>query len=179
MPNVPLTIAIVVGAGVAGVAALAATKSDVFQVQRSIRIAAPPEKIFPLINDLHNFGSWSPYEKKDPAMKRTFSGPASGTGAAYEWDGDKNVGKGRMEIADTSPPSKVTINLHMLKPFAASNIVEFTLVPQGEATDVTWAMRGKTPFFAKFIHVFIDMDNMVGGDFASGLANLKAAAEKS
>lgn len=179
MPNVLLTIAIVVASGVAGVVVLAATKPDVFQVQRSIRIAAPPEKIFPLINDLHNFGSWSPYEKKDPAMKRTFSGPASGTGAAYEWDGDKNVGKGRMEIADTSPPSKVTINLDMLKPFAASNIVEFTLVPQGDATDVTWAMQGKTPFIAKVVHVFIDMDTMVGGDFATGLTNLKAAAEKS
>jgi uncharacterized protein YndB with AHSA1/START domain len=156
----------------------AATKPDVFRVQRAASIKAPPEKIFPFVNDLHRFGAWSPYGKKDPAMKRTFSGPESGSGAVYEWDGDKNVGQGRMEISDTSPPSRVTIRLDFLRPFEAHNMVEFTLAPKGDATDVTWAMQGPVPYVAKIMHVFFDMDSMVGKDFEAGLANLKSIAEK-
>jgi uncharacterized protein YndB with AHSA1/START domain len=156
----------------------AATKPDVFRVQRAASIKAPPEKIFPFVNDLHRFGAWSPYGKKDPAMKRTFSGPESGSGAVYEWDGDKNVGQGRMEISDTSPPSRVTIRLDFLRPFEAHNMVEFTLAPKGDSTDVTWAMQGPVPYVAKIMHVFFDMDSMVGKDFEAGLANLKSIAEK-
>jgi uncharacterized protein YndB with AHSA1/START domain len=156
----------------------AATKPDVFRVQRAASIKAPPEKIFPFVNDLHRFGAWSPYGKKDPAMKRTFSGPESGSGAVYEWDGDKNVGQGRMEISDTSPPSRVTIRLDFLRPFEAHNLVEFTLAPKGDSTDVTWAMQGPVPYVAKIMHVFFDMDSMVGKDFEAGLANLKSIAEK-
>ena len=125
-------VAILVVLLLAGVLIFAATKPDTFRVQRAISIKAPPEKIFPFVNDLHSFGTWSPYEKKDPAMKRTFSGPPSGKGAVYEWEGDKNVGKGRMEIADTAPPSNVTINLDFVKPFEAHNIVVFTLEPRGD-----------------------------------------------
>ena len=169
--------AIVVVILVAALLAYAATNPDTFRVARGTSIKAPPEKIFPLINDLRSLALWSPYETKDPAMKRNYSGPASGKGAAYEWDGDKNVGKGRLEIADTSPPSKVTIKLDMLKPFEAHNIVEFTLEPKDDATNVTWAMHGQTPLFAKVVHVFLDMDSMVGKDFETGLANLKTVAE--
>ena len=171
-------IAIVVVLLIAVVLIFAATRPDKFRVQRSAGIKAPPEKIFPFINDLRNFGAWSPYEKKDPAMKRSFSGPASGKGAVYEWDGDKNVGQGRMEIADTAPPSKVTIKLDFVRPFETHNMVEFTLAPKGDATDVTWAMQGPTPYVAKLMHVFFDMDSMVGKDFEAGLANLKSLAEK-
>jgi carbon monoxide dehydrogenase subunit G len=157
----------------------AATKPDTFRVQRGISIKAPPEKIFPLINDFDNFGAWSPYEKKDPAMKRTLSGAANGKGAVYEWEGDHNVGKGRMQITDTSPPSRVTINLDFVKPFETHNIVEFTLEPKGDSTNVTWAMHGPSPYIAKVMHIFFDMDSMVGKDFETGLANLKTIAEKS
>jgi uncharacterized protein YndB with AHSA1/START domain len=141
-------------------------------------IKAPPEKIFALINDFQSWSAWSPYEHKDPGMKRSYSGAASGKGAVYEWDGDKNVGKGRMEIADTFPPSKVTLKLDMVKPFDVNNIVEFTLQPNAEATNVTWALNGHTPYLAKVVHVFLDMDRMVGKDFETGLANLKATAER-
>jgi carbon monoxide dehydrogenase subunit G len=160
------------------VLAYAATKPDLFRVQRSASIKAPPEKIFPLINDFRSWSSWSPYEHKDPAMKKTFSGAALGKGAVYEWEGDKNVGSGRIEIADTSPPNKVSIKLDMIKPFAAHNQVEFRLEPRGDVTDVTWAMNGHTPYLAKVMHVFIDVDRMVGQDFEAGLASLKAVAEK-
>ena len=136
--------------------------SDTFRVERKVSIKAPPEKIYALIEDLHAWGAWSPYEKKDPAMQRTFSGAASGKGAIYEWDGNKNVGKGRMEITDTSPPSKIVIKLDFIRPFEGHNIAEFTLEPQGDATNVTWAMHGPAPFISKLMQVFINMDAMIG-----------------
>ena len=171
-------IAIVVVVLVVALLVFAATKPDTFRVQRSASIKASPEKIFALINDLHSWSAWSPWEKKDPAMKRTYSGAANGRGAVYEWEGNREVGKGRMEIAESSPPSKVTIKLDFIKPFEAHNIALFTLEPKGDSTNVTWAMHGPTPYIAKVIHVFFDMDSMVGKDFETGLANLKAIAEK-
>jgi len=171
-------ILIVVVVLVIALLAFAATKPDSFQVQRTASVKAPPEKIFPLIDDFQNWGSWSPYENKDPAMKRAHSGPASGKGAVYEWDGDKNVGKGRMEITESSPASKIVIQLDFFKPFEAHNIAEFTLEPQGDTTKVTWAMHGPAPFISKLMQVFINFDNMIGKDFEAGLANLKAVAEK-
>lgn len=171
-------IAVVVVALIAGVLIFAATKPDTFRVQRAASIKAPPEKVFALINDFNRWGAWSPWEKKDPAMKRNFGSATSGKGAVYAWEGNKDVGQGRMEIAQSSPPSKVAIKLDFVKPFEAHNVVEFTLEPNGDGTNVTWAMQGDTPYFAKIIHVFVDMDSMVGKDFETGLANLKAAAEK-
>ena len=172
------TIAIVIAALIAGVLIFAATKPDTFRVQRSASIKAPPEKVFALINDFKRWDAWSPWEKKDPAMKRTFGAATSGKGAVYAWEGNSDVGKGRMEIAESSPPSKVAIKLDFLMPFEAHNLVEFTLEPKGDFTNVTWAMQGDTPYFAKIIHVFINMDKMVGNDFEAGLANLKAVSEK-
>ena len=172
-------IAVLVTVPLAAVLVYAATKPDTFRVQRTASIKAPPEKIFATLNDFHSWGAWSPWETKDPAMKRTFSGSEKGRGAVYEWDGDKNVGKGRMEITESSPPSKVALDLNMLKPFEANNTVEFTLEPQGDATRVTWVMNGRAPYIAKIVHVFFDMDRMVGNDFEAGLANLKTVAERS
>ena len=160
------------------VLANAAAKPDTFRVERTASIKAPPEKIFPLIDNFDNWGAWSPWEKKDPAMKRTRSGAASGKGSVYAWDGDKNVGKGRLEIAEASPPSKVTLKLDFERPFEAHNIVNFTMEPKGDATSVTWAMHGSVSFLAKIVHMFLDMDRMVGQDFEAGLANLKALAER-
>jgi carbon monoxide dehydrogenase subunit G len=170
-------IVLVVVVLIAAVLVFAATKPDTFRVQRSANIKAPPEKIFSFINDLHSFGAWSPYEKLDPAMKRTYTGAPNGKGAVYEWESNSKAGKGRMEITNTSPPSQVTINLDFVKPFEAHNIVEFTLEAKGDSTNVTWAMHGPTPYMAKVMHVFFDMDSMVGKDFETGLANLKAVAE--
>ena len=170
-------IALVIVVLVVAVLIYAATKPDTFRVQRATRINAPPEKIFALINDYHRWGSWSPYEKLDPDMKRTYSGAANGTGAVYEWEGNSKAGKGRMEIADSVPPSQVAIKLDFVKPFEAHNLVQFTLQPTGPSTDVTWAMQGPSPYMMKLMHVFINMDRMVGKDFETGLANLKAVAE--
>lgn len=171
-------IAAVLALGIVGALAYAATGPDVFTVQRSASIKAPPDKIFPFINDFKQWGRWSPYEKIDPAMQRTYGPKTAGQGATYAWDGNKNIGSGSMEILDAPAPRKVSIKLDFTRPFEAHNIAEFTLVPAGDTTNVTWSMRGPVPFFAKIVHVFMDMDKMVGGQFAEGLENLKAAAEK-
>ena len=162
---------------IAGVLILAAFRPDTFRVERSASIKAPPERIFSYINDFKRWDAWSPWEKKDPALKRTY-GTTSGKGATYAWEGNKDVGVGSMEIAESVPPSRVAIKLNFVKPFEARNDVVFTLEPRGDATNVRWTMRGNIPYFAKIIHLFFDMDKMVGSDFEAGLAALKAAAEK-
>ena len=171
-------IAIVVVVLIAALLVFAATKPDTFRVQRAASIKAPPEKVFALLNDFQRWEAWSPWEKKDPAMKRTFSVVTSGKGAQYAWEGNREVGQGRMEIAESVPPSKVAIKLDFAKPFEAHNTVEFALEPKGDATNVTWTMHGDTPYLAKIVHVFLDMDKLVGKDFEAGLANLKTLAEK-
>jgi uncharacterized protein YndB with AHSA1/START domain len=176
--TIAIVIAIAVFVFIAAVLILASTKPDTFRVQRQVAIQAPPEKIFPLVNDYKNWGAWSPYEKKDPAMKRSYSGPATGKGAVYAWEGDGGVGVGRMEITESSQPSRIRINLDFTKPFETRNKVEFTIEPQGAASTVTWDMQGPAPLISRVMQVFFSMDKMVGQDFEAGLANLKTAAEK-
>ena len=171
-------IAVVAMVLLVGLLAYAASKPNIFRVQRATKIQAPAEVIFPLINDLHRFNTWNPYDKKDSAMKRSYSGPASGKGAAFAWDGNQDIGEGRMEISDSTPASSVKLNLDFVRPFKCHNLVEFTLEPQDNATRVTWAMQGPQTFVGKLMSVFINMDKMVGTDFESGLFNLKAIAEK-
>jgi len=172
------TIAIVIVVVIAAILIFAATKPETFTVQRAASIKAPPEKIFAVLDDFHNWGVWSPWEKMDPDMKRTFSGAANGQGAVYEWQGNSKVGQGRMEITDATAPSQVTIKLDFIKPFEGHNVAEFLLQPNGDATNVTWTMRGPSPYIAKVMSVFCNMDSMIGKDFEAGLANLKAATEK-
>lgn len=171
--------AIVIGVVVLVAALLvyATTRPDTFSVERVTTIKATPEKIHALIDDFHQWNVWSPYEKLDPAMKRSFSGADSGVGAIYEWDGNSKAGQGRMEITQ-STPSKIVIQLDFIRPFEGHNIAEFTLQPNGDATDVRWAMHGPSPYMAKLMGIFFSMDQMIGKDFVVGLANMKAVAEK-
>src|SRR5260370_41467119 len=161
MFEIIVIIAIVLVVAVAIILILAAAKPDSFSVQRVITVQAPPERIFPLINDFHRWGTWSPYENKDPAMKRSFSGAESGKGAVYGWDGNKNVGSGRMEILDATMPSKITIKLDFFKPFEGHNTAEFTMLPQGDVTNLTWTMSGPAVFMSKLIQVFMNLDHMI------------------
>jgi len=163
---------------IALVLAYATTRPDTFAVQRSATIKAPPDKIYALINDFHRWGEWSPWEKLDPSMKRTFSGTPAGVGTVYEWNGNDKVGAGRMEITGSAPSSKVDIKLDFIKPFEGHNVTEFALAPQGDSTQVNWNMHGPAPFITKLMGVFVSMDSMIGKDFETGLANMKAAAEK-
>ena len=171
-------IAVVLAIAIAAVLILAATKPNTLRVQRAISIKAPADRIFPLINDFHQWRTWSPYEEKDPALKRTYSGADHGKGAVYAWDGNNNVGSGRMEILESTTPSKIVIQLDFFKPFEGHNTAEFTMLPQGNATHVTWLMHGPAPFMNKLMQVFMNLDKMIGKDFEAGLVNLKNATEK-
>ena len=151
--------------------------TDTFRVERSTVIDAPAATIFPHINDFHAWTDWSPFEKMDADMAKTYSGPRSGKGAGYAWVG-KKAGSGSMEITQSDTPSKVVIKLDFTKPMIAHNTAEFTLEPQGAGTKVTWAMYGPTTFVTRLMHMVFPMDKMVGPQFAEGLASLKALSEK-
>jgi hypothetical protein len=171
-------IAIVVVIFICAVGVYAATRPDSFRIQRSITIHSTPDKIFPLISNFHQWELWSPWEKIDPQIQRTYSGEQQGKGAVYAWRGDKNIGQGRMEMTDATPPAKLTIQLDFITPFEARNTVEFTLEGQGNATLVSQAMHGPSPFISKIMGLFFNMEKMVGGKYEEGLANLKVLAEK-
>ena len=172
------TILVLLGLAVLG---YALSRPDTFRIQRSVLIAAPPEQVYPLIVDLHKWSRWSPYEKLDPTMQRMHTGAEFGPGAVYSWSGNKRIGQGRMEIVDVQPPRNIMIKLDFVSPFEAHNIVDFTLAAKdggkGPGTEVTWAMHGPQPYLSKLMGLFFSMDQMVGGQFAEGLASLKVVAE--
>lgn len=168
-----------VAAIIAGILLFAATKPATFSVERGAVIKAPPATVHAMLNDFHAWGAWSPWEKLDPAMKRTYGGAASGVGATYAWEGNKEVGSGRMEITASAPASSVTLTLDFLSPFEAHNVTEFTLTPAADSTRVRWRMSGPNTYMSKLMSVFTSMDAMVGPDFEKGLATMKGVAEKS
>lgn len=170
------TIALVAVAGIGVVLAYAATRPDSFRITRSATVQAPPAKVHALINDLRQFSTWNPFEKGDPRHRGEYRGPATGPGASYHFGGG-SAGAGSLRILD-STPERVGMELHMREPMEARNNVLFTLQPRGNATEVTWSMDGPSPYVSKLIGVFVDMDKMVGGQFESGLADLKQRAER-
>ncbi|MEO8154407.1 MAG: SRPBCC family protein [Rhizobacter sp.] len=167
----------VIALALAALLIFAASRPSIFRVARSARILASAEKILPLINDIHRFNTWNPYNHKDPTMKATYRGPNAGPGAAFDFEGSKNVGKGSIEIIQPSGPNRVTMTLDMTAPMACHNIIDFVIEPEGNATVVTWAMHGPNPFIGKLMSVVFNMDRMVGRDFDAGLASLKTLAE--
>ena len=169
-------IAIAAGAAVAGVLGIAATRSNVFRVQRAATISAPPDTVYPLIADFRRWADWSPWEKLEPGMTRSYGGADSGTGATYAWEGQK-VGAGRMEITETDAPARIDIDLHFLKPWEAHNKTVFALDPTGGGTLVTWTMEGPATFMTKVMGVVMNMEKRVGKDFDAGLASMKRIAE--
>lgn len=160
------------------VVGLAMTKADTFSLQRETTINAPREKVFALINDFHEWGKWSAWEKLDPNMKRTFGGAPSGPGSTYAWEGNSDAGAGQMEITSSTAPSKVEIKLDFTKPFESHNITEFTIDSTAAGTHVVWNMHGPNPFISKIMSVFVSVDKLVGPDFEKGLASMKTEAEK-
>mgnify|MGYP003381800399 CR=1 FL=1 len=172
--TVAITLVILIGA----ILIYASTRPDSFRIERSITIQSTPEKIFPLINDFHQWESWSPWEGIDPQINRIYSGAQEAKGAIYDWSGNKNIGRGRMEITESVPPSRITIKLDFITPFEAHNAVDFVLTPQGNTTLVTQAMYGPSPFISKLMGLFFSMEKMVGEKYEEGLTNLKRMAEK-
>ena len=168
--------------GVAAVAAIfaiaVALQPPDFHIERSATMRATAAAAFAQVNDFHNWRAWSPWEKIDPALKRSYEGPQAGAGATYAWQGNKDVGEGRMTILESRPGELVRIKLEFFKPFAATNTAEFTFKPAGDGTAVTWSMSGQNNFLARAICVFVNMDEMVGGQFEQGLAQMKAVVER-
>jgi hypothetical protein len=154
-----------------------ATRPSEFRVARTARIAAPAPVVFAQVNDFHKWEAWSPWAKLDPAMKQAYEGAPAGTGAVYTWAGNKEVGEGRMTLTESRPSELIKIELEFFKPFATTSTAEFTFKPEGDHTLVTWSMTGQNNFIAKAVHLFMDMDTMVGGQFENGLARMKSVAE--
>jgi len=156
---------------------IVATRPSEYRVARTVTIAAPAPAVFAQVNDFHKWDAWNPWAKMDPAMKQTYEGAPAGTGAVYTWTGNKQVGEGRMTVTESRPPDLIRINLQFLKPFAATSTAEFTFRPEGQRTAVTWSMVGKLNFVTKIVHLVVNMDKMIGGNFEKGLADMKAVAE--
>jgi len=154
-----------------------AMQPDDFKVTRSATIAAPPEKVFEQVNDFHKWEAWSPWAKIDPAMKVSYSGADSGTGAAYTWAGNSDAGEGKMTIMASHPSQHIAIDLDFIKPFASKNVTEFTFRPSADSTEVTWSMASTNNFVMKAFCFVMDMDKLIGGDFEKGLVQLKTVAE--
>lgn len=169
-------LAAVVLVAIVVIAIVASGRPDSFRVERSAVIAAPPERLGPMISDLRTFNEWNPYRRKDPGMKEEYGAVTAGPGATYAWDSSQ-VGAGRMTV-ETVASDRVTMRLDFARPFEATNLAEFTLRAEGSGTRVSWAMSGRANFVSKIMQVFLDFDAMIGNDFADGLANLRTLAER-
>ena len=156
---------------------MASRQPDAFSIERSVVVSAPAEVIYPRIVDLHQWSTWSPYEKLDPHMKKVFNGTPGAAGASYYWSGNAKAGEGTITVRELMPPSKITLQFDMLKPIEGHNVIEFNLEPADGGTRVTWAMRGANTYFSKIVGVFMNMDTMIGQDFEVGLASLKTQVE--
>ena len=171
-------VLLVLAIGIGGFIAFAATRPDTYKVERSLKMEAPADIVFAQLDNFKSFSAWSPWDKLDPNMKKTFEGPAQGVGAGYAWEGNDKVGKGKMTITNTTPPTSVVYKLEFLEPFASVATTTFSIKPEGEkASHVTWTMDGKNDLIGKAFGIFMDMDKMIGTDFEKGLGSLKGIAE--
>lgn len=172
--SIPVAIAIVllIALGLA-----IATRPGTFRVSRSVTIAAPADIPFGYVNDFHRWTRWSPWEKVDPNLQRSYAGSESGVGAAYHWNGNSKAGQGSMVITESIPAQRIAIDLAFEKPFKARNVTEFTFAQAPGGVDVTWVMSGTNTTMGKAMSLVMNMDKMIGGSFDEGLGNLKAACE--
>ncbi len=177
----PLLVVAVIIVGITALltalAVATALQPDEMSVSRSTTIATPPEAVFKVVNDFHQWDAWSPWAKLDPTMKVSYSGPEEGVGATYYWSGNNDVGEGTNTLVESKPSEKIAMRLDMIRPMAGTSDVQFTFVPEGTGTKVTWAMQGKKPFIGKVIGLFMDCEKMCGDQFNEGLANLKKVVE--
>jgi len=151
---------------------LVVTRPASFRVERSKMVSGKPSDAFTIINDLRQWRRWSPYDKRDPNMKVELDGPESGVGSSYTWNGNGQVGEGKMTITESKPGELVAMRLQFSRPFKCDNRVRFTMAPEQGGTRVAWIMEGENNFISKAISLFMSMDKMVGKDFEEGLANL-------
>ena len=171
-------IFVVLSVAIVGLILVVRMQPSNFRISRSISMSAPASEVFGQVNDFHNWRNWSPWEKMDPDLKRTYEGAPSGTGSVYSWSGNKKVGEGRMTLVESHPSDRIRIKLEFLKPFKATNTAEFTFQSEGGNTRVEWAMTGANEsFMSKAFCMVMNMDKMVGKDFEKGLASMKETVE--
>ena len=156
---------------------IVALQSKEFRVARSATMAAPPSVVFAQVNDFHKWEAWNPWGKIDPAIKQNYEGAQAGVGAIYTWTGNREVGEGRMTIIESRPSELIRIKMEFFKPFAGNSTAEFTFKPENSQTALTWSMFGANNFMAKAMHLVINMDKMIGGQFDRGLASMKSIVE--
>jgi hypothetical protein len=170
-------IALALAAGLVILLIVIATRPAAFKIERKASMKAPAWLVFGLVNDFRQWHTWSPWEKLDPAMKKSFGEKTAGEGATYGWVGNDQVGEGRMTITEAKPSQYVKLKLEFLKPWAATNQATFSFTSQGGSTSVSWLMEGENDFMGKAFSLFVDMDQMVGKDFERGLAMMGTVAE--
>src|SRR5437870_12455425 len=159
---------------VLGFVGVVAMRPSEYRVARTATIAAPGPAVFAQVNDFHKWEAWNPWAKLDPAMKQAYEGAPAGIGAIYTWSGNNEVGEGRMTLTESRPSDLIRIRLEFLKPLAAISTAEFTFKLEGKQTVVTWSMVGRNNFMAKAVHLVMNIDRMIGGNFEQGLARMKA-----
>jgi hypothetical protein len=177
-------VLLVLVVAVGGFLAFAVSRPDTYRVERTQRIAAPAGVVYAQLDNFKSWGAWSPWDKRDPAMKKTFTGPSHGAGAGYAWQGNDKVGQGQMTILDAKPPgaagepATLSYRLEFIKPFASVATTHFVVKPEGDkAALASWSMEGRNNLMGKALGVFMNMDKMIGGDFEAGLANLKTLSQ--
>lgn len=174
--QIGIYIAIAVVVVIVAFIAFVASRPDSFRVERSGQVNAAADIVFSLVNDLHQWARWSPFEKLDPNMKKTYEGPPSGPGAISGWSGNSKAGEGRITILESKPFEQISIKLDFFRPFKATNHASFVFTPSDVGTRVTWSMEGKCNFAMKVFHLVVNMDKMLGKDFQEGLDNLNNVA---
>ena len=172
-----MKILVVVAVILLGFLGVVAMRPAEYRVARTVIISAPAPAVFAQVNDFHKWEAWNPWAKLDPAMKQTYEGAPTGTGAIYTWTGNKQVGEGRMTLTESRPNELIRIKLDFIRPFESTCTAEFHFKPEGDQTAVTWSMFGENDFLAKAFCLFMNMDKTVGGDFEKGLAQMKAVTE--
>lgn len=177
--KIALTLFVLIAVGAIAVFGIASTRPATYHIERSVTTAAPPATVYAVLNDMHRFPEWSPWQELDPNMKVTHDGPPTGVGSVYTWTGNKDVGEGRMTITASTPDESVVQKLEFMKPWASTCDVHFTIAPEGSGSKVTWAMDGNNDMMAKVMSLFMNMDSMVGKDFDKGLGKLKTLTESS
>lgn len=177
--KIALTLFVLIAVGAIAIFGIASTRPATYHIERSVATAAAPAAVFAVLNDMHRFPEWSPWQELDPNMKVTHDGPPSGVGSVYTWAGNKDVGEGRMTITASTPNESVVQKLEFLKPWTSTCEVHLTIAPEGAGSKVTWAMDGNNDMMAKVMSLFMNMDTMVGKDFDKGLGKLKTLTESS
>jgi uncharacterized protein YndB with AHSA1/START domain len=173
-----LKILLVVSVAIIGILVFAATKPNTFRIQRSITINAPPERVFALIDDFHQWPRWAPQDREDATMRRSYGLQSSGVGAVSQWTSNGSAGAGEMAITAATPDSRIDITVDWTKPFKARNTHEFEITPVGQHVGVTWTAEGSNLYMMKVMEVFVGINGLMGKHFDNGLKNLKAAAEQ-